>query len=411
MEEEVHGRAEEEEEEMEEEDGSAFVSSDWNDDHQQSAAEAIYRRAESKDDDDDDDPDAGRDRTTMTRMHGSSSHRTRREGRLFESNAAPVLSAYQGTMDDEALQKATIESTFSAVVGSIASWSSRGARPTSRRQQQQEQGSSHRNCSSLLASLEGISQERPHDIIDGVMDDSVDEPPILAEAAQVSSVPFVAGGGRASKKRTNDAGLGSRAGGTDTSSVGDKRSHTLPIPLHKTTATNLHERSAPAIDGSTPKFPQILHRMLMTLEREESVVARFRPHGRAFTIHDPTAFVQDVMPHWFRQSKFVSFRRQLHLYNFRLIKGRRHVDAGSFWVRLLDARRPSMLVRCELTLSSYRSRGTPPPSSASIVSQGTRGFDEWNTEDTNQGHVTTHERGSARVSHDETRHLNAALTN
>jgi hypothetical protein len=91
--------------------------------------------------------------------------------------------------------------------------------------------------------------------------------------------------------------------------------------------------------------------MLMTLEREESVVARFRPHGRAFVIHDPTAFVQDVMPRWFRQSKFVSFRRQLHLYNFRLIKGRRNDDAGSFWVRLLDARSPSMLVRCELTLS------------------------------------------------------------
>lgn len=239
--------------------------------------------------------------------------------------------------------KAPIESTNGAVVGSIASWSSTGSRPPP---QKQQQGSSHRYCSPLLtASLDGICQEPPHDIIDGVMDDSVDESPILAVAAPVSMVPFVAGGGTSGKKRTNDAGLGSRVGGDDTSSVGDKRSYTVPIPRHKATATNLHQKSAPAIDGCTPKFPQILHRMLMTLEREESVVARFRPHGRAFAIHDPTAFVQDVMPQWFRQSKFVSFRRQLNLYNFRLIEGRRNAVTGSYWVRLRDARSPSMLVR------------------------------------------------------------------
>jgi hypothetical protein len=222
MEEEVHGWVEEEEEEEEEEDGSAFMSSDWNEDHQQSAAEAIYRRAESKDDDDDAHDDAGRERTTMTRMHGS------------RSNAAPVLSSHQGTMEEDVLLKAPIESTNGAVVGSFASWSS---------QQQQQQGSSNRNGSPLLASLYGICQEPPHDIIDGVMDDSVDESPILAVAAPVSSVPFVAGGGTSGKKRTNDAGLGSRVGRDDTFSVGDKRSLKPPIPLHKTTATNLHERS------------------------------------------------------------------------------------------------------------------------------------------------------------------------
>jgi HSF-type DNA-binding len=101
--------------------------------------------------------------------------------------------------------------------------------------------------------------------------------------------------------------------------------------------TNLHHhQQESAADNIVPKFPQVLYQLLMTLEEQEvggsPFTAGFRPHGRAFAIYDIDAFVRDVMPRWFRQSKFSSFRRQLNLYNFRLIRG--GVDAGSYWVRL-----------------------------------------------------------------------------
>jgi hypothetical protein len=46
------------------------------------------------------------------------------------------------------------------------------------------------------------------------------------------------------------------------------------------------------------------------------------PHGRAFVIKDPDALVKDVLPHYFNQTKFLSFIRQLNLWGFkRLTRG------------------------------------------------------------------------------------------
>jgi hypothetical protein len=64
-------------------------------------------------------------------------------------------------------------------------------------------------------------------------------------------------------------------------------------------------------------FPMKLHMLLSKVEADGlSDVISWQPHGRAFKIHDRIKFVEAVMPIFFRQTKFESFRRQLCLYGF-----------------------------------------------------------------------------------------------
>jgi hypothetical protein len=69
--------------------------------------------------------------------------------------------------------------------------------------------------------------------------------------------------------------------------------------------------------GVTEPFPEKLHRMLKEVEAaNETDILSFFPHGRAFAVHNPTRFVAEVMPKYFRQSRLSSFQRQLNLCKF-----------------------------------------------------------------------------------------------
>jgi len=59
------------------------------------------------------------------------------------------------------------------------------------------------------------------------------------------------------------------------------------------------------------RFPWKLHEMLDESEKMglDSIVS-WLPDERSFKVHDPDTFVQDIMPKWFRQSKYKSFQRQ-----------------------------------------------------------------------------------------------------
>jgi HSF-type DNA-binding len=70
--------------------------------------------------------------------------------------------------------------------------------------------------------------------------------------------------------------------------------------------------------------------MLDAMDRtgDKSVVC-WQPHGRAFMVHKPKEFVQKVMLHFFNQTKYASFQRQLNLYGFsRLTHG---PDKGAYY--------------------------------------------------------------------------------
>lgn len=93
--------------------------------------------------------------------------------------------------------------------------------------------------------------------------------------------------------------------------------------------------------GVTEPFPEKLHRMLEETQKEGLTdVVSFFSHGRAFSVHDIDKFVVDIMPRFFKQSKWNSFARQLNLYGFiRITSG---PDAGGYYHELFLKGRPNL---------------------------------------------------------------------
>ena len=80
---------------------------------------------------------------------------------------------------------------------------------------------------------------------------------------------------------------------------------------------------------STP-FPWKLHDMLDDMDKNgDPTIVCWQPHGRAFMVLKPKEFVEKIMHHYFNQTKYASFQRQLNLYGFsRLSHGR---DKGAYF--------------------------------------------------------------------------------
>mmetsp|Transcript_3462 Transcript_3462/g.5779 ORF Transcript_3462/g.5779 Transcript_3462/m.5779 type:complete len:362 (-) Transcript_3462:96-1181(-) len=95
--------------------------------------------------------------------------------------------------------------------------------------------------------------------------------------------------------------------------------------------------------GVTEPFPEKLHRMLQEVEAAgNSGTVSFFAHGRAFAVHNPTRFVTEIMPKYFRQSRLSSFQRQLNLYGFtRITQG---PDAGGYYHELFLKGRSTLCV-------------------------------------------------------------------
>jgi len=99
--------------------------------------------------------------------------------------------------------------------------------------------------------------------------------------------------------------------------------------------------------GVTTPFPVKLHRMLDPGNELDGIVA-WRPHGRAFMIHDKDAFVNEIMPTVFNQSKLTSFQRQLNLYGFVRLTAP-GADHGSYYHELFLRGRPDLCQRMQRT--------------------------------------------------------------
>jgi hypothetical protein len=95
--------------------------------------------------------------------------------------------------------------------------------------------------------------------------------------------------------------------------------------------------------GVTEPFPEKLHRMLREVDEAGcNDCVSFFAHGRAFAVHNPTRFVTEIMPKYFRQSRLSSFQRQLNLYGFtRITQG---PDAGGYYHELFLKGRPNLCV-------------------------------------------------------------------
>lgn len=84
-------------------------------------------------------------------------------------------------------------------------------------------------------------------------------------------------------------------------------------------------------DLSSSKLPFLwkLHEMLDDVEKTgDDHIVSWLPHGKGFRVHKPKSFVQKIIPHYFNQSKYKSFQRQLHLYDF--VRTPRGAEAGAY---------------------------------------------------------------------------------
>mmetsp|Transcript_22482 Transcript_22482/g.45062 ORF Transcript_22482/g.45062 Transcript_22482/m.45062 type:complete len:537 (+) Transcript_22482:169-1779(+) len=93
--------------------------------------------------------------------------------------------------------------------------------------------------------------------------------------------------------------------------------------------------------GVTEPFPDKLYRLIEDAQAEgKSEIISFFSHGRAFAIHDPDRFCEEIMPRFFRQTKLASFQRQLNLYGFRRIS--RGPDSGGYYHAMFVRGRPDL---------------------------------------------------------------------
>ena len=114
----------------------------------------------------------------------------------------------------------------------------------------------------------------------------------------------------------------------------------LPLPSSDASSEGRKPRKGPR-GGVTTPFPLKLHNLLES--DQWSDIISWQPHGRCFVLHKPKDFLDEVMPHHFRQTKLTSFQRQLNLYGFcRLTSGR---DKGGYYHELFLRGKPLLCQR------------------------------------------------------------------
>jgi hypothetical protein len=93
--------------------------------------------------------------------------------------------------------------------------------------------------------------------------------------------------------------------------------------------------------GVVQPFPGKLMEVLDRDDLEDVIL--WMPHGRAFMVRQPKVFITDVLARFFKQSKYMSFTRQLNLWGFkRITRGR---DSGAYYHELFLRGRPRLTLR------------------------------------------------------------------
>lgn len=118
--------------------------------------------------------------------------------------------------------------------------------------------------------------------------------------------------------------------------------------------------------GNALLFPWKLHDMLRTCKTEgkESIVS-WLPSGTAFKVHNVPVFVNNILPLFFKQTKYKSFQRQLNLWNFERIQNGN--DKGAYYHPQFLREDPSLCRH----LTRQRAKKASSGSSSNVGRQGT----------------------------------------
>jgi HSF-type DNA-binding len=235
---------------------------------------------------------------------------------LHAARSSALLNQLLHQQQIEEQQKALLAQHVAALTGSAAPLSESAILLAllRRREQQEQQAFQQQKIQELqacMALLESAPQQQPQGYFSGAAD-------LTSEALAAAGLTGLANAAKA-QEQIDDKGASSE-------NILEKKT-ILSLPPD-------HRRK-----GRSGKFPQKLHQMLLDLERQgRSDIASFMPHGRSFAIHKPTEFAQEVMPKYFRMSRFSSFQRQLNLYDFqRITEG---ADKGTYYHELFLQGRP-----------------------------------------------------------------------
>jgi len=95
-------------------------------------------------------------------------------------------------------------------------------------------------------------------------------------------------------------------------------------PATKSTSRSDRDGSVRVHSGSgfrfVVPFPWRLHQILDDMEEKgDTSIISWMPDGRHFHVHNPTLFVKEIIPKFFKQKSFKSFQRQLHIYGFQRV--------------------------------------------------------------------------------------------
>lgn len=100
-------------------------------------------------------------------------------------------------------------------------------------------------------------------------------------------------------------------------------------------------RSQSSTQGRRRTFPFRLHALLSDVEKTgQTHIISWQPHGRCFIVRNTDAFVEQLLPRYFSQTKWSSFQRQLNLYSFERISA--GVDRGGYHHRFFLRGEPAL---------------------------------------------------------------------
>jgi hypothetical protein len=102
------------------------------------------------------------------------------------------------------------------------------------------------------------------------------------------------------------------------------------------------QENLPAPHQGSVLFPWKLHEMLKECDNEgKGNVVSWLPNGKAFKVHKVSDFVGNILPSYFKQTKYKSFQRQLNLWGFERIT-RNGPEKGAYFHKQFLRDQPSL---------------------------------------------------------------------
>jgi len=102
-----------------------------------------------------------------------------------------------------------------------------------------------------------------------------------------------------------------------------------------------------------------VHKLFELVEQEPDEIVGFIGDGSSFEVKDPRRLEAEVLPKYFRHSRFQSLVRQLNFYNFKKVSKERHM-----WVyhhELFHRDKPALLDKLKRKTSQMMPEGAPQP--------------------------------------------------